>query len=199
MGETPLISVLIPTIEERHELRAQTIAGYVREGKRLGGLVEILTTSLYTWGGGCNQLALRAKGEFLLLAPDDLVPHEGCLRAGLAMLAEGSIPFARYLTVEGAPLHPDYDAAPHGRLLDWTRVFLIPAALHRELGPLIDATWLTDIDYSGRLLAAGREIRSCEGFAFTHLDGSRAWRTAEIAAAEEAAHEASRRRRAGSV
>lgn len=176
-------------------MRAKTIAGYRREGRRLDGQVEILTTALYSWGEGCNQLAIRAKGEFLLMAPDDLVPHPGCLAAGLAMLASGSVPVARYLTVAGAPLHPDYDAAPHGTLLDWTRVFLLPATLYRELGPLIDANWCTDIDYSERLGEAGHKLRACDGFTFTHLDGSRAWRTAAVAASEDAAYAASLARR----
>jgi len=40
---------------------------------------------------------------------------------------------------------------------------------------LLDQTWYMDLDYSDRLTLAGYKLISCPGFAFTHLEGSRAW------------------------
>ena len=90
-------------------------------------------------------------------------------------------------------MHP-VDEIPGGVPVGWCRSFLLTREIYERVGPFIDATWYADWDYSERLVAAGIPIVSCDGFAFTHLDGPRGWLTAAEDARQRAEYEASHRR-----
>lgn len=181
-----LVSVLIPSVGTRPEMMEQVVNAFARQSTE----VEILPITGYSWGQGLNELSKAATGDYWLCACDDTVPHEGWFEAGRAMLDNGAMPASRYLNPDGSPLHP-LDAASHGTELGWCRSFLLTPTLYARIGPFINTTWFADIDYSERLIAAGVPILACDGFAFTHLDGAREWRTEAEAGREKAEYERS--------
>jgi GT2 family glycosyltransferase len=195
------LSVLIPTIPGREAELAQVKSAY---SYQLGGQCEILTTTLYSWGEGCNRLVPLAKGRYLLFATDDTVPHEGWFEAGRAIVDEGLTPASRYLhppaivdgvsrpPSTGEPLH-ERDLLPHGAAVEWTRSWLITPERYAEVGPMIDTTWWADIDYSERMEAAGYPIVACDGFSWTHLPTERRWLTMEEEERQRRVYEERRR------
>ena len=179
-----VLSVLIPTVGGRedmlHQVKTaceQTVPG-----------CEVLIVYGFSWGEGLNQLATVAKGDYWSCCCDDTVPLPGWFEAGRALVDEGLTPASRYLNVDGSPLKHGWDDAPHRKVLDWCRSFLLTPAIYADVGPFIDATWYTDIDYSERLRKSGREIVACDGYAFTHLGGERTWLTTEVCRREEEAY-----------
>lgn len=186
----PDLSVLIPTTGRRAKLLGQ-VFDVLHE---VAPDAEILVLEGMSWGAALNKLAERATGAYWSCCCDDTAPHPGAYEAGIAMLETGVMPASRYLTVNGEPLRPGWDDAPHGTDLDWCRSFLLTPAIFAQVGPFIDATWYADIDYSERLVKAGWPIVACDGFAFTHLDGERDWLTDEELKRQAAEYEESHRR-----
>lgn len=174
-----ILSILIPTTGRREEMLRIVSATYVAQYPD----AEILTVAGKTWGAGLNDLIPKAKGDYLLCACDDTLPHGGWFEAGLATLLEGKEPASRYFTKTGEPLHPR-DLRTHGEPVEWCRSFLLTPEIFEAVGPFIDATWYADIDYSERIQDAGWPIVACDGFAWTHLDGERDWQTEEESARE---------------
>ena len=182
------LSVLIPTVGGRERM-LQQVTDMVY-GQFPFGSVEVRTIEGHSWGEGLNRLIAAAKGRYLSCCCDDTVPQQGWFDAGRAMLDRGVEPASRYFTVDGDPLHP-VDEMPHGEQVGWCRSFLLTREMFETVGPFIDATWYADWDYSERLVAAGWPIRACDGFAFTHLDGSREWLTSAEDARQRAEYQAS--------
>lgn len=183
------VAVLIPYLEERLEsgMVAQVQNSYVEELLRSDG--PTITTHLLTggsWGGLHNQLcrAHLSDSDYLLLANDDCPIHPGAIGAAVAHLRRGEIPGCRFLTVDGEPLDPSYDAKPAGEETPWTRLFLLTPGIFEKVGPLMDLSWFVDIDYCQRLREAGFRITMCDSFTFTHLDAPRTWATPEVVAAQ---------------
>lgn len=181
---TPELSILIPTVPGREELLRVVSCAHVAQHPDC----EILTTSVYSWGEGLNQLAKRAKGKYWLTACDDILPHAGWFEAARTMLDEGYTPATRYWTKGGEPLRPGTDDAPHGESIPWCRSFLLTRDLYNETGQFIDTTWWADINYSERL-AVNHPILACDGFSFTHLEGERDWLTPEEEIRQRALYE----------
>lgn len=181
--------MLIPTLPKRAELLQVVVARFhdiARRDSACSGL-EILTISGTTWGEGCNQLARAASGDVLFLGADDALPADPLwFSNALAVLEQRQIPAARFLDRRYHPINPQVDAAPAGVEVGWTRLPLLYADTFREVGPLLDATWYADHDYSERLTAAGWPIVAAPNFSLVHLDGDRGWLT-------EAEHERSQR------
>lgn len=180
------VSILIPTMPGRQAELALTIGGYQRTAP---GSQICVTMGEQSWGAGLNKLTSEdADHDWLLFAPDDAVPKPGWLEAALAMWEDGFFPCARYLDSTGKGVHAN-DELPHDTPVTWTRLFLLPRALYDELGPVIDATWWADIEYSERIVDAGYACRICYPFAFTHLDGDRSWLTPEKEAEQRATYQ----------
>ncbi len=186
------VAALIPTLPHRAPLLELVREAFVEQG------VQPLIVEGRTWGEGLNELAYAVADQYdyLSCACDDTVPHPGWFAAARALVDEGLTPASRYVHPGGEPLNPDADLLPHRAPMAWCRSFLLTPAIFLEVGPFIDATWYADIDYSERLAAAGRPVVACDGFSFTHISAERDWRTADVAAAELAAYEASVARRA---
>ena len=149
------------------------------------------------WGNGVNQAASESTAEVLLLCADDMVPHPGYLKAGLATVAEGRVPMSHCVEVDGKTwLHAPYDAQPAGAPVDWTRMFLLRREWFQTVGPFMeDMQWYIDRDYSERLNEAGYQVTACPGFRFTHLDPPRNWYSRERDAAEREMYLEARRQR----
>lgn len=167
------LSILIPTLPGREEMLRIVSCAHVAQHPDC----EILTTTGYSWGEGLNQLAKKAKGDYWLCACDDILPHQGWFYAARAVVDQGLTPATRYWDMDEEPLRPGTDDAVGGSRVDWCRSFLLTEEIYSDVGPLIDATWYADVDYSERLRESGREIIACDGFSFTHLDGDRDWLT----------------------
>jgi hypothetical protein len=177
------LSVLIPTTGRRPEILAATCERWEANSKAEGFTMEILTTQLtqlYTWGEGCNQLLTRAKGEYVALVPDDVLPcEEGLFATALKAFDENVMPLGIYFHENGEPLHPNIDLLTHGQEHGWSRCFLLPQDLVQQLGPMIDATWYADVEYSERLLHRGWKIEARDNYWYTHLEAPRDWLTDE--------------------
>lgn len=183
------LSVFIPTIGTRPLMLARVKEAIYAEHPD----AQIFVVENSSWGKGLNFAAELATGRYWSCCCDDTVPQPGWFEAGRAMLDTGVEPASRYFNVDGSPVHP-VDLMPHGEPVGWCRSFLLTPEMYREVGPFIDATWYSDWDYSERLVAAGYPILACDGFAFTHLDGSREWNTPAEDARQRAEYEASHRR-----
>lgn len=166
------LSVLIPTLAGREGVLGETVGGY----RATAPGCKILTVEGRSWGAGLNELTAMTDSEWLLFAPDDALPHPGWLEAAMGFWSRGWFPAARYLDLEGEPCHGQ-DGLADGEPVTWTRLFLLRRELFERLGPMIDATWWADIEYSERIVDAGFSCHSCGGFVFTHLDGDRSWLT----------------------
>lgn len=187
------LSILIPTTGRRESLLWRVTCAHHIETPG----AEILTVQGKTWGAGLNELAQQAAGSYWLTICDDTLPHPGWFDAARTLVDQGLTPATRYFTVDGQPLRPGTDDAPHMTPIPWCRSFLLTPALFAEVGPFIDTTWYADIDYSERLTAASHPIFACDGFTFTHLDGERDWQTDEEDARERAEYAASVAKRGG--
>jgi hypothetical protein len=186
----PPLSVLIPTTGRREELLFR-----VEQAVRFTvPQAEILTVEGKTWGAGLNELIPLARGAYVSCCCDDTIPVQGWFDAGRKTLDAGMMPASRYLNPDGSPLRPGWDDAEHGARIPWCRSFLLTHQLYETVGPFIDATWFADIDYSERLVLAGRPVVACDGYSFVHLDGERDWQTGEVTAREEEAYKESHRR-----
>jgi GT2 family glycosyltransferase len=184
------VAVCIPSVPERDAICTQTMTAFLAQsGEGLDLRVSVRAIRGHTWGGGCNALAQEllagdAQPDYLLFGCDDAVPRPGALAAALRFYrdlpAEGytwgtqPLPGCRFYQ-DGAPLDPSYDARPHGVETPWCRLFLLPPAVYTSVGPLLDLTWYTDIDYCQRLNEAGHRILMCDGFSFDHLNPPRSW------------------------
>jgi hypothetical protein len=195
VDRSPLVSVLIPTLPERAAMLAQVVEGFEADTVE----VEVLTCEGRSWGGGVNELAGGARGGYWLTCCDDTVPLPGWFRNARVMLDGGAMPASRYLDLEGRGLKPEIDEAPHGTPLPWSRSFLWTPGLYERLGPMLDLTWWTDIEYSERIVDAGIPIRACEGFSFTHLAGERTWLTDEEHDRQRETYEQARAAKMGAV
>ena len=178
MGAVDL-SVLIPTTGRRPEILSRVATRWEWLARAEGYTIEILTTSVYTWGEGCNYLMTRAKGETVALVPDDVLPCEGLYTNAKRDLDHQVMRLGRYFHENGQPLHEAMDLLEHGCSYPWSRCFMLPTETVLQLGPMIDATWYADIEYSERLTAAGWRIEARNGYWFTHLEAPRDWLTDE--------------------
>lgn len=175
------VAVCIPSLPERTVMCADTMTTYLAQTTEdLQVSVEAIRGHTQ-WGEGCNQLANSGHrlsldpDDYLLFTCDDAVPRPGALAAAVAHhRATGQIPGCRFYQ-HGEPMDPSYDAAPHGQVSPWTRIFLLTRATYAQVGPLLDITWYSDIDYCQRLNEHGYTITMCDGFSFDHLDAPRSW------------------------
>lgn len=170
------VAVCIPTIAGREDVCATTIHAYLGQS-RDDLFIEVGTIKGKTWGEGCNALMGRPllPSDYFLLGCDDAVPHLGAVQAAVDFHKQtGDLPGCRFLQ-DGEPMDPSYDARPHGEETPWCRLFLLTQSIYNAVGPLLDLTWYTDIDYCQRLNEAGYRIRMCDGFTFDHLDPPRTW------------------------
>ena len=173
------LSVLIPTTGRRPEILSRVARRWEWCARDEGYTVEILTTNLYSWGEGCNYLMTRAKGEHVALVPDDVFPCEKLYTRAKYALADRVMPLGRYFHENGQPLNEAIDHLDDSKPYPWSRCFLLPFDTAKLLGPMIDATWYADIQYSERLIDAGWKIEARRDYWFTHLEAPRDWLTPE--------------------
>lgn len=170
------VAVCIPSLAERDAYLWRTTGAFNRERSETISIACFNAFGL-TWGGGCNWLFDHfASGfRYVLFGCDDAVPRPGCVEAAVRYhFTTGHIPGCRFYQ-DGEPMDESYDARPHGETTPWTRLFLLTPAIYQRVGPLLDLTWYTDIDYCQRLNEHGYTISMCDGFAFDHLDPPRTW------------------------
>ena len=173
------LSVLIPTTGRRPKILERSQRRWEWCARAEGYTVEVLTTSLYTWGEGCNYLMTRAKGDTVALVPDDVLPNAELYEKAVQGFADKVMPLGRYFHENGQPLHPTIDHLDHGQSHPWSRCFILPTEIVLQLGPMIDATWYADIEYSERLIEHGWTIRAHKDVFFTHMEAPRDWLTDE--------------------
>lgn len=175
-----IVRVQIPYLPERIGMLTRVMLAY--RAQSFGGQhLQCVSVKGYTWGEGQNQLLARlddegaARPDYVLTGNDDCIPHPGAIQAAIRFHVEtGDLPACRFLQ-DGQPLDPSYDARPHGAPTPWMRMFFAPPEVFERVGPLLDLTWYTDIDYCQRLVEHGYRMSLCDGFTFDHLDSPRTW------------------------
>jgi hypothetical protein len=170
------VSVLIGHLPERIEMLREVKKAYIEQN-----VYQVIWVSGMPGGQAYNHLAKIAivnrglENHILMMAADDQIPQEGCIQAAVDCLNGGNIPCNR-LCEGDVGFRPEYDQAPEGQELNWSRTIFIPAKVYEEVGPLIDElSWYIDYDYSNRLIAAGHKLVSCPGFKMHHLHGDQSW------------------------
>jgi glycosyltransferase involved in cell wall biosynthesis len=172
-----VISVVIPTIRGREDLLEQTMHAF--EQTATDTIEFVIPRGRPTCGEAWNAGAAKATGDYLLLAADDMAPHEGWAPAALAAADDGVYPAPWILRVDGST--ECCGTLGSGLLLDENARDGLPVCnspvpfLRRELwdqiGPAIPAHCYSDdyLAYRARLAGLAVEVR--RDYLFTHLDG----------------------------
>lgn len=183
-------TIIIPTVGGREEMLHRVIDAFAVQG-----FEDIVTVQGLSWGAGINRAIEDGvcTGRRWLTCCDDTVPDPGWHVNAFAMFDAGVTPVVRYYGEDGLPNVPGVDDVNHGRDMSWTRFFLLDQQIYDLCGPLLDTTWWADVDYSEKMLKAGRPLRACDGFRFTHLNAPRDWLTPEREQLERGRYEQSHR------
>ena len=171
------ISVVIPTIHGRDDLLEQTLDAIEATA---GCEVEFIVPRGHaTCGEGWNAGAARASGDFLMLAADDMIPHEGWAHAAVTAARRGVYPAPLIVNPDGSTLC--CGTLGSGLLLtgdarDGLPVCNSPVPFMRthlwaEIGPSIPAHCYSDDYLAYRARLAGLSVEVRRAFKFTHLDG----------------------------
>jgi hypothetical protein len=172
-----MISVVLPTIRGREDLFDRTVAAF--ELTTDEELQFVVVRDRPTCGDAWNEGATLASGEHLMLATDDMEPHDGWAEAAIHAAENGVYPAPWIKRLDGTT---ECCGTLGGGLLltadarDGLPVCNspIPFMLRnhwRQLGPTIPAHCYSD-DYLGyRARLAGLKVEVRREYLFTHLDG----------------------------
>lgn len=171
MRTTPLISVVVPTVPGRGASLARTLLAY-HEYAATNLIETIVIQGRETCGEAWREGAALARGEYLHLSADDLVPRwDGWWRAAVELCKLGEAPAPLLYTPAGEPDRRCWDGEP-ARLVNLTRVPFVRLEWWRELearyGEFPPLHYWSDIWLSDMLQAQRHPIRICAGYAFTH-------------------------------
>jgi glycosyltransferase involved in cell wall biosynthesis len=173
-----MISVVIPTIPGRENLFDQTVEALeaTANGTRLQFIVP---RGHKTCGEGWNAGAELADGDYLMLAADDMIPHDGWLEAAVMAADEGVYPAPWIVNPDGSTLC--CGTLGSGLLLSGDARDGLPVCNSPvpfmcrdrwpEIGPSIPTHCYSDDYLAFRARIAGLSVEVRRAFKFTHLDG----------------------------
>jgi hypothetical protein len=174
---TVSISVVIPTITGREGLLEQTIAAF--EDTTDADLEFIIPTGHPTCGEAWNAGAAEATGACLMLAADDMVPHEGWSTAAISAMNRGVYPAPWIVNLDGST--ECCGTLGSGTLLNANARDGLPCNnspvpfmrrdMWPEIGPSITAHCYSDDYLAYRARLAGLSVEVRRAYKFTHLDG----------------------------
>jgi hypothetical protein len=163
------ISVLMPTITGREEMRGQMVAAF--DARSPGFDVEVVSPLDFpNWPSGCNEAQRLATGDYFLFTADDLEPLDGWADAMVACLDEGFVPAPQVWNWarSGRPVDEHVDGPP-GAIAAFSRIPALTREMAEAIGP-----WPESLTYYGDNWASdaarlrGWESRVTEGFCFVH-------------------------------
>lgn len=163
------ISVLMPTITGREEMRQRMVDAY--HERTPGFRLEIISPLNFpNWPSGCNEARKTATGDYFVYTADDLEPLAGWADAMVASLDRGEVPAPQVWNwrQEGPPVDQAQDGPP-GAITAFSRIPALTRAMAEAIGP-----WPEDLDYyadnwcSDAARLRGWESRVVAGFDWIH-------------------------------
>lgn len=162
-----LISVIIPTIKGREKHLDRAITAYTRTTK---DFELIVVNDKPTCGVAWNEGLRTARGKYLHLSADDLVPHEGWWEAAIECCESGSLPCPLILnpndTIQSCG--PDANLRQTGAPSDVARVPFFPRSLLSELYPVFENQYMGDYWITWKAAQAGWPTVVWRECVFTH-------------------------------
>ena len=162
------ISVIMPTISGREESLARMVAAY---HERTPHELEIINPKDYpSWPAGCNAGQLRATGDVLHFASDDLEPLEGWATAMLESLRADEIPAPQlwdFAWSAKAPVNAAADGPP-GVITAFSRVPSLTWEMADAIGPWPEMAYYADNWVSDKARILGWETRVMGDYRFVH-------------------------------
>lgn len=168
MGSSVKLSVVIPSIAGREHWLRTALKGF--EKTTPVSYETLIYKDRPVCGIAWNEGIRDARGEFILLAADDLEPVEGWYEAGLSSLGKGNVPSARILNSNGSlQMMGDWtEEVEEGRICNLARIPFASAELMREVYPILEIHYATDDWFSYRVRQLGWQVAIARGFCFYH-------------------------------
>ena len=169
----PELSIVLPSISGREDTLAIVEAAY-----RASTPVVVEFVKPLDWasvGEAWNAGAAVARGDVLLFAIDDAVPHAGWYEAATRVVNDGDVPsptlFLNDGSLEGAGTMGLGGFLPFGvdgQVCRSAGIILVTRETFARVGAFLPIHYYADDDWTWRFAGEGR-VRSCHAFAFTHL------------------------------
>lgn len=171
------VSIIVPTIKGRDDAFRTVCEEWERQAAAHRHPVELVKPRGFaTVGEAWNAGAAASRGDVLVFAIDDALPHAGCLDAAVAAVARGVIPSPRLLFPDGTleacgtmgmgALLPE---CPTGTPCRAAGLLAVSRPVWTRVGPFLPIHYYSDDEWCWRaLLVAGRRCEVVREFAFTH-------------------------------
>lgn len=171
-----MISVVIPTLDGRETLLAQTMAAYEAT---FDDLEFVIVRNRSTCGEGWNAGAAKASAEYLMLAVDDMAPHEGWAETALAAVERDAYPAPWIVKDDGSTECCGTlgcgllisDDARDGLLVSNSPVPFMRREYWDDIGPCIPTHYYADDYLAYKARFYGLRVEVCRGYKFTHFEG----------------------------
>lgn len=173
------VSIVIPTIQGREDLFAQTKDGYAASKPATVEFEYITPKDFPTIGEAWNAGAAKATGEFLHLTADDVIPHEGWIDAAINATNRAEWPCPKILnpdgslhscgTLGGGMLLPD---CPTGTPCAASPFPFFRSNRWVQLGPALGIHYYADDALGWKARSIGLTPTVCAEFTLTHLEGT---------------------------
>ena len=172
-----IFSVLVPTIRGRDDAHGQVVAEWEAQASGYRHAVEIVQPRDYpTVGDAWNAGAAASRGDVLVFAIDDALPHAGCLEAAVAAVSRGVIPSPRLVFPDGTleacgtmgagALMPECATGTPCRAAG---LLAVSRPVWNSVGSFLPIHYYSDDEWCWRALnRAGRRCEVVRDFAFMH-------------------------------
>lgn len=166
----PVISVIIPTVEGREEHLEQCVAAYTGLAAGAYELDLIIEHDHPSCGAGWQAGLAHAKGEYIHLSDDDIVPQPGWHAPAIEAVDCGFLPAPQVTDPRGYPQSRPQEGV-FGK--DWTPVDMsaLPFASAEQMekiAPFFTAHYFTDDFISWRGARAGWQTVLRSEYRFIH-------------------------------
>lgn len=163
-----MISIVIPTIDSRKDYLERALSSFVATTEEYEFLVY---RNRATCGIAWNEGLAEAKGDYVLLAADDLEAHPGWAEAGIACIEERhALPCPRILNWDGTlqSCGSTADEARTGDGSEVARVPFLPRSLLESLRPVFSNHYAGDYWITWKARQAGWPTVVIREMLFTH-------------------------------
>lgn len=171
MNRQPLISIVIPTISERKHWLEKCLAGYDETTSSIQA-ERIIISDRETCAIAWNEGIALAKGTYIHLTADDIVPHDGWWVAAIGASTEGYIPAPLILNSDGTvqSCGNSIQKVGDGARAEICRIPWGPRRLFAQIGPFPeDMHYYTDNWFSWAARQTGAaDTKVKQAYLFTH-------------------------------
>lgn len=163
-----MISIIIPTIEQRQEHLERCLAAYERTTPMEYEFIVVRDEP--TCGIAWNIGIAKSSGDLIHLTADDLEPHAGWLQAALGKIERGLIPAPRILKPDGSLESCGWDAKEHpeDETTPYSRIPIAPRSWFEAIGPMLETHYANDEYFSAKARLVGFDTVIARDYLFTH-------------------------------